>query len=197
MARPDSPFHSGEIAAQHRAGVGRQAAEAGHFIRPAMPEQHQAFFAGLPFLVVAGGDETGAPWVTILDGDPQPVISHDATHLRLATRPAGDDPLAATFVDGAPIGVLGIELASRRRNRVNGVLRAEAGALVLDVTQSFGNCPQHIHPRPVTRLAQQDRPRGPTRLSDRLDPRQRYWIETADTFFFGTGFRSGEGLVEG
>lgn len=40
--------------------------------------------------------------------------------------------------------MLGMELATRRRNRVNGVMRPTGDAFVIDVPQSFGNCPQYI-----------------------------------------------------
>ncbi len=46
--------------------------------------------------------------------------------------------------DGESIGMLGIELHTRRRNRMNGVLhRADgnADAFRIAVEQSFGNCP--------------------------------------------------------
>nr|WP_307188847.1 pyridoxamine 5'-phosphate oxidase family protein [Massilia sp. NR 4-1] len=50
--------------------------------------------------------------------------------------------------EGAAIGLLGIELHTRRRNRLNGRVRhRSAQGFVLDVDESFGNCPQYIHVR--------------------------------------------------
>ena len=48
----------------------------------------------------------------------------------------------------APLGLLGIELHTRRRNRLNGVVRgAGTQGFSVEVTQSFGNCPQYIQGR--------------------------------------------------
>ena len=50
--------------------------------------------------------------------------------------------------DGAAIGLLGIDLRTRRRNRLNGVIRREGAAgFDVDVEQSYGNCPQYIQLR--------------------------------------------------
>ena len=39
-------------------------------IRGYMPEQHRAFFAALPFMVVGLPDQDGHPWATTLSGPP-------------------------------------------------------------------------------------------------------------------------------
>jgi predicted pyridoxine 5'-phosphate oxidase superfamily flavin-nucleotide-binding protein len=98
--------------------------------------------------------------------------------------PDRDDPAAAWFRPGAPIGLLGIDLATRRRNRANGVIAtATDTALVVAVEQSFGNCPQYIHIRDM-----QAAPAGAGSAErlDRLDPAARAVIETTDTLFVAT-----------
>jgi predicted pyridoxine 5'-phosphate oxidase superfamily flavin-nucleotide-binding protein len=98
--------------------------------------------------------------------------------------PDRDDPAAAWFRPGAPIGLLGIDLAARRRNRANGVIAtATDTALVVAVEQSFGNCPQYIHIRDM-----QAAPAGAGSAErlDRLDPAARAVIETTDTLFVAT-----------
>jgi len=92
---------------------------------------------------------------------------------------------------GADMGLLGIEPATRRRNRVNGrIHHVEDGAFTLAVDQSFGNCPQFIHERKHRRVP------GPLSPSSRrgtgLTGAQASWIAKADTFFIATGYR-GEG----
>jgi len=52
---------------------------------------------------------------------------------------------AALFTPGQRLGLLGIDLATRRRNRVNAAVRSLAhNTLTLDVLQSYGNCPKYI-----------------------------------------------------
>ncbi|MDI6016052.1 PilN family type IVB pilus formation outer membrane protein [Burkholderia pseudomallei] len=68
---PVAPFHDGELAAQRRAGVAAAAAAfGGRGIRTFMPDQHRAFFAQLPLLVVGGVDGGGQPWATLRAGAP-------------------------------------------------------------------------------------------------------------------------------
>jgi hypothetical protein len=52
---------------------------------------------------------------------------------------------------GSRIGGLGIELHTRRRNRVNGIITAvsDAGVRLLEVQQSYGNCPKYIQVCPA------------------------------------------------
>ncbi len=69
----------------------------------------------------------------------------DVTHLRDPL-----DPADAGMDDGRSIGMLGIELHTRRHNRMNGVLHrvdGNANAFRIAVEQSFGNCPQYIQLR--------------------------------------------------
>jgi predicted pyridoxine 5'-phosphate oxidase superfamily flavin-nucleotide-binding protein len=59
-----------------------------------------------------------------------------------------DDPADGGMDDGSDIALLGMELHTRRRNRMNGVLRRGPGGQAhIDVLQSFGNCPQYIQLR--------------------------------------------------
>ena len=131
-------------------------------------------------------DGQGRPWVTLLTGRPGFAQSPDPGTLEVrAELPAGDG-LHGALRSGAKVGALGIELATRRRNRVNGRLAsAEDGALRVAVDQSFGNCPQHIRQR-GWRFVRPD-PHPAMHRETRLSPRAIEWIEGADTFFIGTG----------
>ncbi len=73
------PFHEGEVRAQHLAGGG----SAGGGIRDFMPEQHRAFFAGLPLLLIGTTDAAGWPAATVLDGPLGFISSPDPHHLAI------------------------------------------------------------------------------------------------------------------
>ena len=52
----------------------------------------------------------------------------------------------AVFSAEKAIGLLGLEMHTRRRNRANGVITsAEGGCLHIRIVESYGNCPQ-VHP---------------------------------------------------
>lgn len=187
------PFHPGELEAQRRAKVGDVASWAGNFIRDHMPDQHRAFFAALPFLVVAGGDGSGRPWITILEGPEGFIRSPDSRSLTVAATPPEQDPLRGALVSGSAIGILGIELATRRRNRLNGVVQATEGGFAVEVQQNFGNCPQYIWERGWLRSASQRTP--PASVSNGLNADQQARIAAADTFFIGTGSHGSGGSL--
>jgi len=182
----DSPFHAGELAAQARIGardVGRWAPKA---IRPYMPDQHRDFFRALPFVALAARDGAGRPWATLLAGPPGFVDSPDPQTLDLAAAPGAGDSLEGAIQAGADVGLLGIDFATRRRNRVNGrVAGADGRGFRLAVRQSFGNCPQHIRVRdwrPDLRAAS-----APARRASALSPEDVALVRAADTFFVASG----------
>jgi predicted pyridoxine 5'-phosphate oxidase superfamily flavin-nucleotide-binding protein len=176
----DSPFHVGEHAAQARAGVVPRIAA----IRECMPEQHRAFFAALPFVLAGTVDADGWPLATILTGPPGFVASPDPQTLRIAAMPDHNDPAGQWFKPGAPIGLLGIDLATRRRNRANGTIAITTNTdLVVAVEQSFGNCPQYIHIRNARAVCANA---APPELMHLLDPAAHAAIADTDTLFVAT-----------
>lgn len=184
-----SPFHAGEQAVQRQLGV-RDEIEpwARKAIRSYLPEQHRDFYATLPFVVLGARDTHGRPWATLLTGKPGFTHSPDPASLEIDARPSPGDALADSLHEGSDIGLLGIELATRRRNRVNGhLVAADARRLSLAVGQSFGNCPQYIRPR-NWRWAREGGERPEAIRHDTLTPQLRAWIESADTLFIASGF---------
>ena len=183
------PWHAGELAAQRLAGGDYAPGGAG--IRSAMPDQHRLFFVQLPFVVAATVNEAGAPTATLLTGGEGFIASPDPKTLAIAA--VSPDPAGRRLVAGAPIALLGIEPATRRRNRANGTI-AFAGepGLLVKVEQSFGNCPQYIRPRDL--ILDPDPP-GPVETFAGLDAAARAQIASADTFFVATA--SGAGVENG
>ena len=179
-------FHAGEQAVQARAGVEAQMAQIGpRVMRDHMPDQHREFFSLLPFVVLGSVDAQGQPWASVLAGPSGFMSSPDPTHLQIRARPLPHDPLNATLRDGAPLGLLGIQPHTRRRNRMNGTARLEDGGFAVEVGQSFGNCPKYIQARePVWRP---DAPAGHlAHEGPNLDEASRQLIRAADTFFIAT-----------
>ena len=183
-----SPFHRGERQVHERLGVCEIDNWARKVVRGVLPEEHRAFHTALPFLVVAARDQRGRPWATLLDGPDGFVKSPDNRHLIIEATPVPGDALQRAFEDGADVGMLGIELATRRRNRLNGrVVAKGANGFTLRVDQTFGNCPQYIRERAWHRA--DGIPPGKAKIGSTLTQSQAAWIESADTFFIATGYR--------
>ena len=181
-----SPWHQGELAMQRSVGVVERMDGPGrNFVRKAMPEQHRAFFPMLPFVVLGAVDAKGDAWATLRAGRPGFMSSPDPEILDVDLPRDPADPADAGMEDGDAIAMLGIQLETRRRNRLNGVIRrTDAEAFRVRVGQSFGNCPQYIQPRSSVFVRDPARPTAAPPLHSRqLDDRLRGMIEGADTFF--------------
>jgi predicted pyridoxine 5'-phosphate oxidase superfamily flavin-nucleotide-binding protein len=179
-------FHPGEVALQNEAGVAeRNARFAAQMIRGQMPEQHREFFPHVPFVIVASIDERGQPTASLLAAPPGFAWSPDPSTLRLESLPLAGDPLEQNLRPGAPLGVLGIQAHTRRRNRVNGtVATLDHTSFSIHVQQSFGNCPKYIHPREAFYVGAHDA--EPPRVVQQLGERERALIAGADTFFIAS-----------
>ncbi|VEE16701.1 pyridoxamine 5'-phosphate oxidase family protein [Ectopseudomonas mendocina] len=180
-----SPWHAGERQLQEKVGVGERMEVLGQkVIRDYMPDQHREFYHQLPFMIAGTVDGSGQPWATLIEGEEGFVTSPDPRRLSFDLAAMALDPLdpASSGLDaGDAIGLLGIELHTRRRNRINGQIRqASAQRLEIAVEHSYGNCPQYIQLRQYRRVPE----RGGERVdSTELDARPRALIEGADTFF--------------
>ena len=184
--RPPALFHAGELEVQRRAGV-RELVEgmASRMIRDAMPLQHQQFFGQLPTLFVGSLDAMRRPWASVLSGTPGFVDALDARHLRIRAARDAADPLSAHLAVGDPIGLLGLEPHTRRRNRMNGtVTQVDAARIDVQVDLSFGNCPQYIQAREAQPV---DEPPAPARPEGtRLSPEATALVRAADTLFIAS-----------
>lgn len=185
--RPPEAFHEGERAMQTLAGVRERMAEVGpRVIRSYMPEQHRQFFTQLPFLIAGTVDDSGQPWASVLAGPAGFISSPDPQQLAVQALPLAHDPLAQTLQTGAAIGLLGIEPHTRRRNRMNGVVgERHAQGFLVQVSQSFGNCPQYIQAREPQFLGTGDALPA-VQLAGQLDEAAMQLIRQADTFYIAT-----------
>ncbi|MCX4063761.1 pyridoxamine 5'-phosphate oxidase family protein [Pseudomonas sp. S1Bt30] len=181
-----SPWHAGERQMQQSAGVAERMAVIGpKVIRDHLPEQHRDFYPLLPYLVLGVVDGQGTPWATLVEGAPGFVHSPDPQRLQIDSLPAATDPARAGLHQGASVGVLGIDLNTRRRNRMNGRLDAlDPDGFSVDVVHTFGNCPKYIQLRPVEGVAR--KPGNAVERSDHLDAAAQHLIRSADTFFVAT-----------
>lgn len=184
-----TPFHPGELHIQERAGVRDLLAPVIHrFIRDHMPQQHMDFYAQLPFLMLGSVDEAGQVWAHMATGAPGFVQATDPYHLHIHAKP----PYMRLEV-GRDVGVLGIELETRRRNRLHGVIsEITDDGFTIKVRQTFGNCPKYIQRRdlrPVTASGM-----GDVEHLTHFDTDLAALLARADTFFIASAYQ-GDGAA--
>lgn len=178
-----SPWHAGEKQLQAHVGVAERMEAFGRkVIRSEMPDQHRTFYQQLPFMLYAAVDADGHPWASVLEGQPGFAHSPEPGLLQFRSLPAFDDP--AQLSEGSAIGLLGIELHTRRRNRINGHVSAMTmDGFAVTVDQSFGNCPQYIQLRQFRSVPLTDPATRAAQHFNELDDATKAMIAEADTFF--------------
>lgn len=191
-------YHDGEVAAQRRAGLAREAGMSLGGIGSTIPEVAAAFLLQQPMIVVGGTDHRGRVWATQLTGRPGFLRPTDRT-LTVDALPPPGDPLAELLAGARPeaparIGMIAIEPATRRRMRVNGRAVADGHRLRVELDQVIANCPKYIQKRDHRPLGPGDAETGRRRVTEgtELGPAQRRMLREADTFFVATASDRGD-----
>lgn len=182
----NSPWHKGEQALQEKSGALDRMNKIGpRFIRPYMPDEHREFFNQLPFVVAGSVDRQGDAWASIISGHTGFTSSPTPTSLDISTPLDPNDPVTKDLQDGTDLAILGIELETRRRNRVNGSVTGSSNTgFNFKVEHSFGNCPQYIQAREVSFTREPHTfSNEPSKEQDKLDADLRTRITRSDTFF--------------
>lgn len=190
------PFHSGERAIQARVGALAQADLNGRLIGRQIPAGARAFLAQQSCCVLGRAAPEGDIWAAFLTGK-QGFAGIDMTGAVLSLAigaeadPARAIPPLADIRAGDRLGLLFIELATRRRLRVNGsVAEPRPSELSVNVAEAFPNCPKYIQQREASvRDAAPDLVEA--EHGESLDERLAAWIAAADTFFVASAYPDG------
>jgi predicted pyridoxine 5'-phosphate oxidase superfamily flavin-nucleotide-binding protein len=182
----NSPWHTGELAIQRSIGVAERMDALGRSsLRNFLLDQHREFYPLLPFIALGTVDSAGDAWATLRAGRPGFLSSPDTKTLSFHLGRDANDPADVGMNDGDSIGALGIDLSTRRRNRLNGTVRRNGTTgFSIEVIQSFGNCPRYIHNRnPIFTRDAETPATSPPQISSALHAHARAMIAEADTFF--------------
>ncbi|MEO1685159.1 MAG: pyridoxamine 5'-phosphate oxidase family protein [Cyanobacteria bacterium J06631_12] len=186
--KAESPFHAGEQAIQAKMGDREKMESYGRrAIREFLPEQHQQFYTQLSYVLAGSIDSDQNLWVSILVGKPGFISTPSDRTFHINAQPLYGDPLTKNLATGIDIGFLGIELHTRRRNRINGVVsKLTANKIEVQVRQTFGNCPKYIQARQFNLQDFDPTESKPIQKITTLAARDREMIAAADTFFIAT-----------
>ncbi len=181
-------WHPGELIAQTRAGVKEKMARLGpRLIRNYMPDQHRDFFANLPMMIMGSEDNNNELWANPMFGHPGFIQSPTPKLLSIDTASGFSNSALSHLNVGNRIGLLGIDLETRRRNRVNGsIIEKKQHQVTINVEQSFGNCPKYIQQR----LIHLESPQGKitTEFFNNWSSPLRKFIISADTCFIASAY---------
>ena len=181
-------YHPGEIEVQERAGVRSMAERVGNSIHPTIPPAAREFLEEQPMVVVGSVSAGGRVWASLLIGEPGFVRVIDERTVRIAAKPSPGDPLAEALEGaGTKVGVVAIDLATRRRLRLNGEAERRPEGIYMRARQVYANCPKYIQARePKIGGAEPGLQDGYPLRSRGLTDEQRRLIFDADTFFIAS-----------
>lgn len=144
-------YHPGERAVQQRAGETAIADLNGAVMASTILAGARPFIGKQSMAVLASVDGHGAAWSSVLYGQPgfvhadvPSVVTFDVP----SARRAASDPFWNNICSRRDIGMLFIELGSRRRYRINGaVTRLDGRGFEVTVREAYPNCPRFIQRR--------------------------------------------------
>jgi uncharacterized protein len=176
-------YHDGEIEVQTRAGVREEAQRLCTLVQHELPPPAIEFLQKQPFAIASSMASDGSLWASLLPGAMQVLDPH--TIELPATSIRKDDPIAQNLAVHPQIGLLVIDLANRKRLRVNGCAALSAQGWRVQIQQTFFNCPKYIQTRHLESISA---PNCDSRAQRRtaLSEHDCHWISTADTFFIAT-----------
>lgn len=181
-----SIYHRGELAVQNQAGVQAEAAWLGKNINAIIQPSAQDFLRSQESAIAGTIDTNGKVWASLLTGEPGFIQTITEHTVRINAAPIPGDPFKENLLQHE-IGILVIDLATRRRLRING--RAELqldGSIYVHTKQVYYNCPKYIQTRHLDISATKAPARQEIQHSDSLNSKQQQWITQTDTFFIAS-----------
>jgi predicted pyridoxine 5'-phosphate oxidase superfamily flavin-nucleotide-binding protein len=179
-------FHEGERQVQRLAGVEAAADRVGKILQQALPDAAQRFLQEQRLAITASVSRNGQVWSSLHTGEPGFMQVRDARTIQFAGPRSADDPLWRNLRENSALGLLVIDIATRRRMRLNGTAEClHTGAIRLHLTEVFGNCTKYIQRRLMVRRADNGQAVQGA-VQGALNATQQQLIRRADTFFIAS-----------
>ena len=172
---------------QERAGTREAALRTGALLSDRLPPRAVPFLGEQRMLAVGSVDDRGGISASVLFGARGFVSSTDGDVVvvdRTRVHVDHDDPLWSNLRVDVEIGLLAIELSSRRRLRVNGlVIAMDEERIEVRVREAYPNCPKYIQRRHLHERAHAAPVAGGPASGAQLDELRSRVVERADTLF--------------
>lgn len=190
-------YHDGERLVQKMAGEEEMAERLSRVMRDRIIKGAFSFIEAQNQLIVSSINENGQIWTSLLIGqkgiiqiESDTLVHIDWTQLKSTRR----DILIDNIVSNEQVGLLFIELTTRMRFRINGHAKLEGERLVIQVLESYGNCPKYIQSRSMEGIEEISPEVMTQKVGNYIGETEKNWILKADTFFVGS--MSGGGRMD-
>ncbi|SMG48341.1 PNPOx family protein [Arenibacter troitsensis] len=187
-------FHSGEIEIQKMTGEVSIADSNARMIKDTIIKGAIKFIEKQSMVIVSSIDKSNQVWTSILVGDAGfaevPVSNSLSINLE-NVHSDQQDIFYKNIVNGNQIGTLFIELATRRRFRINGTLALKGNKINITILEAYPNCPKYIQQRTIQQPNVQRQVDIKKKYGHSLDMDLQNWISSSDTFFVGSISNSG------
>lgn len=180
-------YHEGELSVQERVGVQDIAQRNSKVISNTIIKGAFRFIEQQQMAVIGSVDRYDNVWASVITGMPGFMETLDGKSVNFdlsKTIVNFVDPLWKNIENNPQVGMLIIELASRRRLRINGTISKSANAMQLMVQEAYPNCPKYIQRRNIIANPNPQSIKETTLINGKiLSKNQRQIIEKADSFF--------------
>ncbi|HEY9783463.1 MAG TPA: pyridoxamine 5'-phosphate oxidase family protein [Leptolyngbyaceae cyanobacterium] len=181
-----SRYHAGELAVQTRAGVQVEASRLSKMIGSSIQPVVQDFLSSQQMAIASTVAKDGQVWASLLTGKRSFVQAISAQTVRIDAIPVHGDPLRENLMLQDDIGILVIDLATRRRVRINGKAKLNPdGNIYVHTKQVYFNCPKYIQLRGLDTDTAESQTLSHQHTKT-LTSEQQQWIVQTDTFFIGS-----------
>lgn len=179
-------FHSGEIRVQNQAGVRDEAERLCHVISSTLKPSAQEFILTQQLAVASTVDANGRVWASLLTGKPGFLQVLNTQKVQINTNHIYLDYLLKNLESNQDIGLLIIDLANRRRLRLNGKAEVHQENIQVQIQQVFFNCPKYIQSRYIEKSVTEKLGKTDVLSRDTLNSPEQIWITQSDTFFIAS-----------
>ncbi len=185
----ENTYHEGELFVQRRVDQVEQARRNGRAISDSILKGALKYIEQQPLAVFGSVDGEENIWASVLVGKPGFMRAPDERTVEVdltLTARNRQDPFWTNIEHNSQVGMLIIDLGTRRRLRINGRISrtAQDERLRLHVAESYPNCPKYIQRRHATAPTLEGASRSLEPLqAHSLKPDQQAFIRSVDTFF--------------
>lgn len=155
------------------------------------------FIENQSMVIISSVDSKNNVWISVIMGSNGfiKVDSHNSLSIDLKKVTSSKlDIFFKNLKGSTKIGTLFIELATRRRFRINGEISITDKKISLNVLEAYPNCPKYIQQRKIVSPSVTDKLDSNQETGNLLTQELKLWISSSDTLFVGS--QSSKGLMD-